>query len=586
MPAPIEFMKRCVRLLAAIVAMNALLPSARAYVMDSRRWDAGTITMHLNLDTAPLPRKLADGSTSWNQVAQQALAEWNAVIARSQFVAVPNSAVPVGKQNGVNNVFFSPTVYGEAWGTGVVGLTLTVVQGGANGRRVESDVLFNSNAPMDSYRGALGSAGPYYDFKRLALHEFGHVLGLGHPDDSGQQKVSVMNSAISDTDGLTDDDIEGAQSGYGIPAGYATGVAPSIIRVQGEKSVTAGATATFSVVAQGTAPFTYQWKKDGVALSRAAGADLVLTQVDTKDAGSYTVMISNAVGSVTALVSQLAVLAPVEVPSTVNQPETVTVEPSQSSSRISNLSVRSTLAAGQTLVVGLTAAGKPHPVLVRAVGPTLSAFGLTDALPDPAFSLFKDGASIDANDNWGGTAALSDAFVSVGAFALPASSLDAALVRTIEGGNTVQVIGQTGGTVLVEAYEMAASPDARLINVSARNRVGRGSEALVAGFTISGEAGKTVVIRGIGPTLAAFGVGGVLADPKLELYAGASKIGENDSWDAAHAATFANVGAFALPAGSKDAALVVTLAPGSYTVQLSGSDGGTGEGMIEVYEVQ
>lgn len=574
------------RILAAIVGANALLSPCEAFVMDSRRWEEGAITMHLNLDTAPLPRRLADGAASWNEVAQQALAEWNASISRSQFVAVPGSTVPVGKQNGVNNVVFSPTVYGEAWGSGVVALTLTVVQGGANGRRVESDVLFNSHAPMDSYRGALGSAGPYYDFKRLALHEFGHVLGLGHPDDSGQKTMAVMNSAISDTDSLTDDDIAGAQSGYGIPSGYAAGIAPSILRVQGEKSVALGATTTLSVVAEGTAPFTYRWKKDGVPLADATGADLVLTQVGMTDAGSYTVMISNAAGSVTALVGQLSVLPPADGASAINQPETVTAEASRQSGRISNLSVRATLATGQTLVVGLIAAGKPHPVLVRAIGPTLAAFGLADALPDPAFFLFKDGASIAANDNWGGTAALSGAFASVGAFTLPASSLDAALVRTIEGGNTVQVTGQTGGTVLVEAYEMTASPDARLINVSARNRVGRGSEALVAGFTISGDAGKTVVIRGIGPTLAAFGVGGVLADPKLELYAGANKIGENDSWDAAHAVTFANVGAFELPAGSKDAALVVTLAPGSYTVQLSGNDGGTGEGMIEVYEVE
>jgi hypothetical protein len=116
------------------------------------------------------------------------LSEWNAVISKSQFVAVQNSSVPVGRQNGVNNVFFSPTVYGEAWGNGVVGLTITVMQGSGNMRRAESDVLFNSMAPMDSYRGPLGSAGPWYDFKRLALHEFGHVLGLGHPDDSGTEQ--------------------------------------------------------------------------------------------------------------------------------------------------------------------------------------------------------------------------------------------------------------------------------------------------------------------------------------------------------------------------------------------------------------
>lgn len=579
-------MNGCARLLAVIVAVAAIASAARAYVMDARRWESGTITMHLNLDTAPLPRKLADGSTSWNQVAQQALDEWNAVIARTRFVAVAGSKMPMGKQNGVNNVFFSPTVYGEAWGSGVVGLTLTVVQGGANGHRVESDVLFNSNAPMDSYRGALGSAGPYYDFKRLALHEFGHVLGLGHPDDSGQRTTSVMNSAISDTDALTKDDIEGAQAGYGIPAGHAVGIAPSIVRIVGEQSVSAGATTTLSVVAQGTAPFSYQWKKDGVILAGAAGADLVLAPVDAGDAGTYSVMISNAVGSVSVLVGQLSVMPPVEVPTTVQPPNEGAGTMSAPAGRISNLSVRTTLAAGRTLVVGLTVVGRPHPVLLRAVGPTLSAFGVTDAMPDPTFTVFKDGSSIDANDNWGGSAVLNGIFSSVGAFALPASSLDAALVRAIDGGNTVQVSGKSSGTVLVEAYEMTAAPDARLANVSARNHVGSGSEALVAGFTLFGNGARTVVIRGIGPALAAFGVNGVLSDPKIELYSGGGKIAENDTWDPVQAATFAKVGAFPLPPGSKDAALVVTLGPGSYTVQLQGNGGNAGEGMIEVYAVE
>ncbi len=566
MEARIEPMTRLSTIMAVAAALFGFLSPAHAYVMDSRRWDSGAITMHLNLDTAPLPRALADGSTSWGQVAQQALSEWNAVISRAQFVAVQNSSAPVGRQNGVNNVFFSPTVYGEAWGSGVVGLTITIMQGSGNARRAESDVLFNSNAPMDSYRGPLGSAGPWYDFKRLALHEFGHVLGLGHPDDAGQTKVSVMNSAISDTDRLTDDDIAGAQSGYGVPTGFGTGLAPSVVSVNGEQSAVAGSRTTFSVVAKGTGPFTYQWKKDGVVLAGANGSSLVLEPVNAADAGMYTVTISNALGSVSTLVGQLSVVTPPPA-------------------RLVNLSVRTMQAANQTLVVGLTAAGKPVPVLLRAIGPTLAAFGVADAMPDPSLAVFAASKEIDANDNWGGSTALSQAFLSAGAFALQPTSLDAALVRSIEGGNTVQVSAATGGVVLVEAYELSAPTDSGLVNLSARTRVGAGADALVAGFTISGGSSKTVLIRGIGPALANFGVSGVLVDPKLELFSGSASMGENDSWDASLAPVFSKVGAFALSPGSKDAAIVVTLAPGSYTVQLTGREGGTGEGMIEVYAV-
>lgn len=566
MEARIEAMNRLSTIMSVAVALAGLLSPAHAYVVDSRRWDSGAITMHLNLDTAPLPRALADGSTSWGQVAQQALSEWNAVISRAQFVAVQNSSAPVGRQNGVNNVFFSPTVYGEAWGSGVVGLTITVMQGSGSQRRAESDVLFNSNAPMDSYRGPLGSAGPWYDFKRLALHEFGHVLGLGHPDDAGQKKASVMNSAISDTDRLMDDDIEGAQSAYGVPAGFATGLAPSVVSVNGGQSAVVGSRTTLSVVAKGTGPFTYQWKKDGLVLAEAIGPSLVLEPVNVADAGTYTVTISNALGSVSALVGQLNVVTPPPA-------------------RLINLSVRTMQAANQTLVVGLTAVGKPVPVLLRAVGPTLAAFGVAGAMPDPSLTVFKASKEIDSNDNWGGSTTLSQAFLSAGAFSLQPTSLDAALVRSIEGGNTVQVSSATGGVVLVEAYELSAPADSGLVNLSARTRVGTGADALVAGFTIAGGSSKTVLIRGIGPALESYGVTGVLADPKLELFSGSSSIGENDSWDASLAPVFSKVGAFALSPGSKDAAIVVTLAPGSYTVQLTGREGGTGEGMIEVYAV-
>jgi hypothetical protein len=126
-----------------------------------------------------------------------------------------------------------------------------------------------------------------------------------------------------------------------------------------------------------------------------------------------------------------------------------------------------------------------------------------------------------------------------------------------------------------------------LINVSARNRVGTGDDVLIAGFTLAGSGAKPLLIRAVGPGLAAFGVPGTLADPKLEIYNGAGvKVAENDTWDPALAATFGSVGAFALPGGSRDAALRTELPPGSYTALVKGSDGGTGEALIEVYELR
>ena len=258
--------------------------------------------------------------------------------------------------------------------------------------------------------------------------------------------------------------------------------------------------------------------------------------------------------------------------------------PSELVSRISNVSVRAALAPAQTLIVGFTMQGGTKPVLLRAVGPGLGSFGVTGVMADPKAALYKGAAKLDENDNWGGGTALTAAFASVGGFPLGASSLDAALIRAVDGGHTAQITGPAG-VVLVEAYDAGSGLTPRLINISARNRVGTGADILIAGFTVSGTGPKNLLIRAVGPTLGSFGVTGVLADPKLDVYSGGNKIAENDTWSAGLAGVFGSVGAFPLSAGSKDAALTVTLPPGGYTVQVAGADGGTGEALIEIYEL-
>ncbi len=343
-------------------------------------------------------------------------------------------------------------------------------------------------------------------------------------------------------------------------------VAPTIVVQPTSQTTVAGTAVSFSVVASGTAPLVYQWRKDEVPINGATGATLTLNNPQSGDAGLYTVNITNSAGTI------------------VSTGATLTVTP-LIASRISNVSVRTTLAANQVLIVGLSMSGGSKSVLMRAVGPGLGAFGVPGTMPDPKLALFNGSTQVDANDNWGGGATLSAEFASVGAFALPAASLDAALTRPIEGGRTLQVSGSQAGNVIVEAYDLGSANTPRLINISARNQVGTGSDVMIAGFTIAGTGPKTVLIRAVGPTLAQFGVPGTLVDPKLEVYSGSTKINENDNWGASLAPTFGAVGAFGLTAGSKDAALLVTLQPGGYTVQVSGADGGTGEAIVEIYEV-
>jgi len=352
-----------------------------------------------------------------------------------------------------------------------------------------------------------------------------------------------------------------------------TAQAPTIVTRPLTQTVVVGARLTLSVDAAGTAPLSYQWRKAGNPIVGATNPSFTLPSVQVADAAAYAVAVTNAAGTV------------------VSDAATISVIPAVASA-ISNVSVRTSLAASQTLIVGFTMAGGAKPILVRAVGPGLAAFGVPATMDDPRLALFDGANSVASNEDWGGGSGLAGSFASVGAFPLPAASRDAALVNSVSGGRTAQINGPGAGAVLVEAYDAGSGVSPRLTNVSARNRVGTGANVLIAGVTISGTAPKTLLIRGVGPTLSVFSVPGVLADPKLEIFnSNQVKIAENDTWSPSLEPVFLAVGAFALTPGSKDAALVISLPPGpngsaGYTIQLSGVASGTGEGLIEVYEVQ
>ena len=152
------------------------------------------------------------------------------------------------------------------------------------------------------------------------------------------------------------------------------------------------------------------------------------------------------------------------------------------------------------------------------------------------------------------------------------------------------------GVVLIEVYDATPTSTAnspKAINVSTRGPVGTGASIMIAGFVISGDASRRVLIRGVGPTLTRFNVPGALADPQIELFdASGTSLRKNDDWaagdDAALIAATSNAaGAFPLANGSKDSAMLLMLAPGAYTVHLSGvgTTNNTGIGLVEVYDV-
>jgi hypothetical protein len=560
----------------------------RAFDLIGSSWPDGNIVMHLQLGDPPSP--LIDGTTSWATVAEAALAEWNQFITRSTFTSVRDSLSEIRRGNRINNVIFRGNIYGTDFDSRTLAVTLGSTTGAA--RSVEKDVIFNSNRVWNSYRGNLRSG--VAEFRRVALHEFGHVLGLDHPDQAVPVQVveAVMNSTVSNTEFLRQDDIAGARAIYDVGG---VGATPTIAAHPQSKSLQVGDSYTFAVTANGAGPFTYAWNfraegsNSSEAFRLATGASYTIGSVQPADAGTYSVTVSSAGGSV---VSNAAILA-------------VTPVSTSSDTTLANISTRGVVGGGaNVLIAGLVIGGStPKSVLIRAVGPALADFGVSSTLGDPSLRIVNSSnQTVAENDNWetGNTSAtIVAAATRLGAFQFKSGGRDAALLATLPPGNYTAVVSGVAGTsgvALVEAYD--ADPDAvtarsrKIINIATRGQVSSGENVLIAGLVVTGPGPRTYLIRAVGPTLAnaPFNVAGALADPFLQIFQGETLLRENDDWDAPLSAQPAlrdaatRVGAFPLQV-RRDAAMIITLQPGSYTAKVTGFQAATGVSLVEVYEM-
>ncbi len=271
------------------------------------------------------------------------------------------------------------------------------------------------------------------------------------------------------------------------PLAPVVGIAPP------DQTVGAGASVTLGIAVAGVGPFTYQWFKDGSPVANGTGASLPFTNVSTSQAGTYSLSVANAYGSVTTKVATLVVNA----------------TPTGSNGLV-NGSVRTNAGIGVATLTGVFSieGTGAKQMLVRAVGPSLTVFGVVGALADPRIEIVdaSTGALVAFNEDWGlaGNAAdVPTVTARVGAFPLAVGGKDAVVLANFAPGTyrvRVAGAGVTTGSVLLEIYDASTPP--RLVYLATRGQSGTGSDALIQGFVVNTLAtGRSYLIRALGPSL-------------------------------------------------------------------------------------
>ncbi|WP_221031872.1 immunoglobulin domain-containing protein [Actomonas aquatica] len=373
--------------------------------------------------------------------------------------------------------------------------------------------------------------------------------------------------------------------------GNASGHAPRPF-INSRDSVLGGHVLTLDAFAIGNGPFTYEWLNlDQPNLQFPAEPSITLSPYNATNAGRYVVKVTSAAGTAYS--------------------EAFDLRGSNSVPVLRNLSARLPLGPNQpVLSMGIVVAPQlplellPQPsqvVVARGIGPTLAEFEVPNPLADPMLQLSTDSSAPTqwTNDDWrplNGFDIL--AFNAIGYLPLLPGSADSQLSATLSPGvHHLQVLAKPGdsGITLGEIYALYTTPqNATFTNLSLRARTGDGDDTVIGGFVIDdpAELGRPVrlLIRAIGPGLLDFNVADVATDPVLQIFdhTGAL-VASNDNWsdDASNtlADTALRVGAFALAVNSTDAAVLLELAPGPYTAQVSVADGQHGQILLELYVV-
>lgn len=457
-----------------------------------------------------------------------------------------------------------------------------------------------------------GSPGPGLSFQNTSSS---NLVLSGTPTTPGTYNVTItaISGATPDTSSFPYSIVVQAGGGGG-------NVAPAFTAQPNGQTVSVGANVTFTVAVTGTPTPTIQWKKNGTDVAGATSLSLTLNNVQTTDAGSYTAVATNSSGSTTSSAAALVVSTATSAPGFTTQPLSQNVN------------------AGATVTFTVLANGTPIPSIQwQKNGANISgATSTTLTLNNVQTS--DTGTYTAIATNSAGTATSNGAMLVVNAATgavtintqpvghMMATGSSVVLSAEVTGASSYQwkknganVAGGTNSQLMISnlqgsdagSYTLTASngtssattnaatlnvtssnDPGRLVNASVRIVSGTGDNVLIVGFVVggSGTSGtKQLLIRGIGPTLAGFGVPGTMADPILQIIPQGSltPVDSNDNWsgNATVVSVSNSVGAFALPdATSKDAALVTTLAAGPYSAKVAGVGNTSGTVLAELYD--
>ncbi len=467
---------RSLCLVAACGLGISSLGAARAYVLEDSYWQIPVVPIRVQMGSADFP--LADGSSDWNTVVENALALWNEQMDGMQFSwTVAGTGTPASEGDGVNSIQFSSTVYGDKFGQSVLAITLIDNTGNKTN---ETDVLFNTANPFNSFRGtAYANYVTGFDLHRIALHEIGHVLGLDHPDEHGQTVDAIMNAHISDLDTLQPDDIAGAVSLYGAPPNappptgngqilqistrgdVGTGenvmiggfiingktTKKVIVRAIGPSLGTSGITGALDnptlelhdssgALLQSNDDWRTDQVEEIIASHLAPANDLESAIVADLAPGSYTAIVAGAGGGTGIALVEIYDLEP-------------------ANGTLANISTRARIDIGDDVMIGGFIVNGPQSQknVIRALGPSLTAQGVSGALTNPVLDLYNSNGDllIENDDYYTGRI-----YGVIGSYdLLPGSLYEPAIYFESAPGSFTAIVRGVGGTAgvgLIEIY--------------------------------------------------------------------------------------------------------------------------------------